>query len=95
MILLSGIVSGFNTVNKTLLSTIIMTGLKECKIGDECNNYRSVIRVYNYFHQAGIIFNMVYLSACLLVGLCKYYWLELHKKSEDGSCPNYIPINFG
>ena len=35
------------------------------------------------------------LSDCLLAGLCKYYWLELHEeKSEDGSQSNLNRIKF-
>ena len=31
---------------------------------------------------------------CLLVGLCKYYWLDLHEKERDESWSTLDPINF-
>ena len=35
-----------------------------------------------------------HLFVCLLAGLHKYYWLDLHKKKcEDGSWSNLIPLN--
>ena len=31
------------------------------------------------------------MNICLLTGLCKYHPLVLPKKSENGSCSNWIP----
>ena len=49
----------------------------------------------NNLYLGGIISTTVCTFICLLARLCSYYRLEFHeKKSENGSWPTWIPLNF-